>query len=374
MRATIVITVAAACLTSLPSAARTKNQLTASWTTAVGFDSNPNRVEPSSNQDPTPTAFQTGILMLTDDFAPCRSERFQVQYLAATKLHFSRDAKSADIFLHRAALAWIHSMRQASLSWRTSFMQSRESSLTGTVSNSQPPVINAMDFLTASTSLNADMALSKTWSIGLSAAGNLFRYAPDDHLSFEGWTLAANLNRIFDFGSLTRHRQIDLVTTFSASIRRYHDQVDENDGSVRRSDVLYDASERVSYVGAFLAEVEYHLSANLSNAASWSVIRHRATIRVATALPWHLFAVARITYQYLQYPNSLLLYAPSSSSTFLKLDEESRSSALVSLQRHLGPNRTLQVRYVLYADLTTIASHQRYLRHIAMAELSIHFE
>ncbi len=345
------------------------SRITATWTNSLGFDSNPTRVEPVSGLPTHPSAFAAGLLGLAAKAFPWRQELTASLDLGG-KMHFFDAAQSADLFIVKSHLGWRARAGELTLSLTGSHFESHEATARAAESsgNATEAVLPAsLSFRILSAEASAAGSAAANVQVQGGVRWTRFSYFPDATLSYQGLSAFLRLSMVFDLGKETGAHRLTLSTETAAAWNRYPNWPEE------RSDMAPVLSLDAEYLGWFLMRMSYQLWAEFSSDPTWSSTRHSLTLQAAMALPWQLYVVTRATLQYLDYAKGLLLYTPASQSDFARLDQEGRSSLLLSIQRSLTKRYTVQVRYLFYYDLTapreSTGHAGRYRRHMVTLDL-----
>jgi hypothetical protein len=318
-----------------------------------------------------------GSLSVDTTWKPSSTDRIELDLLAGGKIHLSEHAKGEDVYKHRAAFSWTHVMDgHGAVALRGLYFESWERTLrtgSGAPSGEEsiaPPELQDFRYSRAEAVYVAPLTQSIIGSATLSAVR--FDYRPEKTLSFNGLGAGAGLRYRRSWGPVASPSQLDLTGSYHVENHLYPGS-DRSEGTSdpRRHDLLHTVFVESAYVGTFLASLSYTLKANVSNDTAWTVIRHTVTGKGAVSLPWSIVAVSKVTYQHLDYPRALLVYAPTSPEPFQQLDEESRSSVLLSLQREFGKTYGINLSYKLYLGRAGAACSSAYLRHLALVELAV---
>ena len=348
------------------------------WTMGSGFDSNPTRLDPCTGQAPVSTVFNTGTFEFSWMNSPGDRDLLNMSYLAGARIHSDHRARGEDVFKHRLEASWTHRFRSSGDLFLLSglYWESWEKTLGSEVQNlvnsdttSQQMVSfpELQDYRYSQLRTAYFRRLHRRLSATVSLSAARFKYRPFPSLGFTSVGYAMGLQSKKAFGKTLDTSSLEITADYSMDIHFYPKPEDED--GISRRDVLHTFTFETVYIGAFLAGLGYTLKANISGDSAWSLTRHTITGRAAFNMPFNLVAVLKATYQYLSYPGALLLYAPTSPEPFLHLDEESRSSALVSLQRNLAKNLAVNLVYKAYLGNTPAACGNIYIRHVATVEL-----
>jgi hypothetical protein len=346
-------------------------------TAGSGFDSNPTRVEAAGcgGRQKIPSAFILGSLNLEGQWRFSHTDRLQIGLLGGTKIHLSDAAKGEDVYKHQLSAAWTHLFPpHSALVFRGLYFDSWERTFAdddATDAEVAPPELQDFRYLRAEAAYVARFASALVGSATLAAAR--FTYAPDPRLGYTGWGAAMNLRYRHRWGPQTKPSQLTLDGNYAIEGHRYPRNALSSSGPTRH-DLLHTVFLEVAYVGPLLASLAYTLKANISNDTAWSVIRHTATLKTAVSLPASLVAVAKATYQHLEYSGALLLYTPTAANPFQQLDAESRSSVLVSLSRDLSDIYAVSLSYKIYLGKANQPCADFYIRHLVTLEAIVRFE
>ena len=120
-----------------------------------------------------------------------------------------------------------------------------------------------------------------------------------------------------------------------------------------RRDLLHIARIGGTYRGPFILEASYVFLANASNSYGQAMRRHGLEIDATAPLPWKLYLSARLQLQRTNYEDPLFLSAD------LRVDEENRNAAVVSLTRVIGEHWEVEGRYRLFLEEFGVAGDYR---------------
>ncbi len=356
---------------------KSQHSLKFGWTMGSGFDSNPTRLDPCTGQAPVSTFFNTGTFELSWVNNPDKRNLLNMSYLAGARIHSDHRARGEDVFKHRLEAGWTHKFRStgdlfvlSGLYWESweKTLGSEVQKLDNSETTSQKIVSfpELQDYRYSHLRSAYYRRLHRRLSATVSLSAARFRYRPFPNLGFTSVGFATGLQSKKVFGGSLETSSLEVTADYSMDIHFYPKPEDED--GISRRDVLHTFAFETVYIGSFLAGLGYTLKANISGDSAWSLTRHTITGRAAFNLPFSLVTVLKATYQYLSYPGALLLYAPTSPEPFLHLDEESRSSALISLQRNLAKNLAVNLVYKAYLGNTPAACGNIYIRHVATVE------
>jgi hypothetical protein len=338
----------------------------------AGFDSNATRVEPCTGFKTAPSALTYGSGLFTGTWAPNPKDAVKGELLLGGKEYLSRRAKGQSLHFHKLQLGWTHLFSATfGMHLAASWLESNERSDladpgSAATSSDATPLPEVQDFRFLSSDFTALWKIRE--SIQLHATGTLlsFTYRPDDRLSFTGFGGELGMAYRHAWGKTTTRQHLELAASYRLNRHLFSDTATES--GPRRQDMVHSLAVGASYLGSWLFNLTYGLRANVSNSPSWSAVRHTVSAKGAFPLFWKLMAVVKLTYQYMDYPEAVLLYAPASPESFQRLDEESRSSVLVSIQRPIGRGYSLHLRYIVYLGLAVETCHRPYQRHLVLFE------
>jgi hypothetical protein len=146
--------------------------------------------------------------------------------------------------------------------------------------------------------------------------------------------------------------------------------------AARRDNFLVNHLE-LTRVGAALIGVGYALHWNDSNSFGETLVRHLATVRFTTPLPFAIYLAARAELIIASYRDAVTLGRDPTTAQLLSIDDENRSSVRIDLSRALSADGCLLLlaRYTLYEnELGVSAAAIRYQRQTAMLSLAFTFE
>jgi len=340
-------------------------------------------VDPCAVSTAPHSAFTVATGELSFRLSPRKKDQIDVAYLAGARFHGAPQAQGEDVFKHRLQASWSHGFfASKSLlvlsglyweSWEKTL--SREhlptSSSEENGNNSDGAVTTYPELQDYRYSGLQGSYLSRirpgTWA-SLSLTTARFDYRPAKSLSFSSLGFRGEVRHKQRFGSALKSQELSLRAGYELETH-FFPRPDQT-GRIRRRDTLHSLTLKADYLGSFLAGVSYSLKANLSGDPVWTMTRHTLTVHAAVELAWKLVSVVKAVYQHLDYPGALLLYAPTSPEPFLQLDEESRSSVLVSLQRSVAKGLHLNLIYKVFLGKTAGACDEIYSRHVTTLELT----
>ncbi len=356
----------------------TRHELSLNWTSGQGYDSNPLRMDPCTGYPSVSTLFAVGTLDLNWQHRFGPRDMFKLSYLAGGRLHSNHRARGEDVFKHRVEGAWHSAFRPGSVfslsglyweSWERKFGDKMFPAPTGGLGAEKPisyPSLQDYRYMQIQPSYFAALREGTWASVTLSAAS--FDYRPVPALGFQSAGLGSGIRHRGVLGTSERTSTLDLSAHYSLDMHFYPEPA--RDGAIRRRDALHVLALEGVYVGSFLAGVSYNLRANLSSDKAWTLTRHTITARGAINLPLDIIGVLKGVYQHLSYSGTLLIYTPTSPEPFMQLDEETRSSILVSLQREVMKGLAINLVYKVYLGRTPAACGEPYVRHVTTLEFS----
>lgn len=347
-------------------------------THGAGFDSNTSRVEPCTGFAREASALAYLTLDLDGAWTPSPGEALNLRYLIGGKIHFSEKAKGQDIIVNRLELGWSHLLTQKSFfRLAFSYLESNERSgsdpkpvgaESGTEQLSLPEL---MDFRFLNGEGALVFKLRSRMHVFAGVGVSRFVYFPDTRLGFTGVAAQTGLKYSRLWGKSHKSSRLDLTAAYLLQRNMFKDEV-AVEGPSRR-DTVHDISAKVSYLSTWLLSAGYSFRANLSNSPSWSVLRHVLTLKGTFGPFFKIMTVLKLTLQYVDYPEAVLLYAPALPESFQTLDQESRSSVLVSLQRPLARGYLIHLKYQFFVGTTVDTCDLPYMRHMVLAELVYSF-
>lgn len=354
------------------------HDLVLNWTSGKGYDSNPVRMDPCTGYPVVSTLFTVGTLDLAWSHQPGPRDMLKLSYLAGGRLHANHRSRGEDVFKHRVEGSWSNAFRPGSIfsfsvlyweSWERKFGDKMFPAVTGGLVSEKPmsyPALQDYRYLQIQAAYLAAVS-GGTWA-SLTLSGARFDYRPIPALGFQSAGLGSGLRHKAAFGTHEKPSSLEVSANYSLEMHFYPEP--EESAAIRRRDALHVLALEGVYIGSFLAGLSYTLRANLSSDKAWALTRHTITARAAVNLPLDIIGVFKGVYQHLSYSGSLLIYAPTSPEPFMQLDEETRSSVLLSLQREVTKGLAINLVYKVYLGRTPAACGEPYVRHVTTLELS----
>lgn len=114
-----------------------------------------------------------------------------------------------------------------------------------------------------------------------------------------------------------------------------------------RRDIYHLGALGVGYRGAFIGEATYSLMYNDSTIEAQGLLRHRVDLSATVALPWRLYATARLDVQRAERGTS------ARPDALFFVDEDNRNVMVLSLARDLGDAWEVEARYSRYREAFT---------------------
>ena len=131
----------------------------------------------------------------------------------------------------------------------------------------------------------------------------------------------------------------------------------------------------VTRTGRVLAGIGYAFHYNASNSVGETVMRHFASARFASALPWRLYVAARADLLFAFYSERVAIGTPTApGSPYATIEDENRSSARVDVSRDIGEHWRIFTRYTFYANELGANSPLTYRRHTVLLSAAFALE
>jgi hypothetical protein len=350
------------------------------------FDSNAHRTEQIRNtQLPAETRSFLQRFVLSSQYSDLVAPGQLVAWsaTAAGKVFDAADARSENV-----------AIAQSSLAWRAAVGRGMLLTPAGTYYEAfqGPDVIPAerRDFRSLAGSLELRAPINERFDIGVVGGYRWLVFKPNRDFDFNGPTGAVNLR-----WGLPSEAAADWDAGISAAIenRRFAGRAlvspcnppspnvpnvaDELPcfGLTRRIDNLIMTRVDVTRTGRVLAGAGYAFHYNASNSVGETVMRHFASARFASALPWRLYVAARADLLFAFYSERVAIGTPTSpGSPYATIEDENRSSARVDVSRDIGEHWRIFTRYTFYANELGANSPLTYRRHTVLLSAAFSLE
>ena len=338
----------------------------------VEFDSNAHRTEQIRNtQLPVETRSFLQRFVLSSQYSDVAAPGHVVAWsaTAAGKVFDAADARSENVAIGQSALSWRAAVGRGM--WLTPAGAYYEAF-------QGPDVIPAerRDFRSIAASTELRVPLNDRFDIGVVGGYRWLVFKPNRDFDFNGLTGAVNLR-----WGLPSEAAADWDAGLSAAIenRRFAGRALVSPceppspnglpclGPSRRIDNLIMTRLDVTRTGNVLAGIGYAFHYNASNSVGETVMRHFASARFASALPWRLYVAARADLLFAFYSERVAIGTPTApGSPYATIEDENRSSARIDVSRDLGEHWRIFTRYTFYANELGANSPLTYRRHTVL--------
>jgi len=346
----------------------------------VEFDSNAHRTEQIRNtQLPAKTRSFLQRFVLSSQYSDVVAPGHVVAWsaTAAGKVFDANDARSEDVAIAQSSLSWRAAVgRGMLLTPAAAYYEAFQG--TGVIPAER------RDFQSIAGSLELRAPVNERIDIGVVGGYRWLVFKPNQDFDFNGPTGAVNLR-----WGLPSEAAADWDAGISAAIenRRFAGPAlvspcnpPSTDllpcfGTNRRVDNLIMTRVDVSRTGLVLAGLGYAFHYNDSNSVGETVMRHFASARFASALPWRLYVAARADLLFAFYSERVAVGTVTSpGSPYATIEDENRSSARVDVSRDIGEHWRIFARYTFYANELGANSPLTYRRHTALLSAAFALE
>ncbi|HUJ62183.1 MAG TPA: hypothetical protein VLX92_26935 [Kofleriaceae bacterium] len=211
----------------------------------------------------------------------------------------------------------------------------------------------------------------------IAVGGRSFVYKPDHEFDYTGPSANARLDLVL-WQSPARTRSLELAATVGFEARGYDSVALVNACSAGappdpsctaattrlRSDRFQRAGVDLTWSGHQIISLGYRATVIDSNSFGQSLVMHRVTGSVTSALPWSLYGTLLGVLEIDQYVDGLVVSIDTLRPDFANIDDENRSSLQLRLARQLSKGWSVEGRAAIWRNLAKSSMELAYRREL----------